>query len=59
MKKLQVYWYLGEAVLLALYIGFFAVVANSIWVGILCGVGITILRNAVTRALNKVKIEEQ
>jgi hypothetical protein len=56
--KYKVFWYLTEAIFLAMYITFFAFLANNIWWGILAGVLFVVLRNLVHRALDKVKIGE-
>ncbi len=53
MTKVQVFWYLSEALLLALYIGFFAIISNSMWFGIAAGVITVVLRNTVSKALDK------
>jgi hypothetical protein len=58
MTKLQVFWYFSEAVLLAFYIGFLAIMFNNIWVGIIGGTLFVVLRKLFTRALDKVKVEK-
>ncbi len=58
MTKLQVFWYLSEAVLLAIYIVFFAAIANNIWFGIVAGVLFVLLQKFVNKALAKIKVEK-
>lgn len=58
MTKLHTLWYISEAVLLALYIGFFAAIANNIWIGILAGIGVMLLRSLTSRLLKKIKVAE-
>lgn len=56
MTKLKVFWYLSEAILLTMWIGFFAVISNNIWVGIGMGILFTILTEFRTKIFDKVKV---
>ncbi len=58
MTKLQVFWYLSEAGILAMYITFLAVMSNSIWFGIAGGIAIVVFQKIISRALDKVKVEK-
>lgn len=58
MTKLKVFWYLSEAVLLAIWIVFFACLTNSIWFGIGMGVLATLLTEFRTKIFDKVKVSK-
>lgn len=58
MTKLKVFWYLSEALLLALYIGFFAIITNSIWIGIAFGIFGIMFTQFRTKLFDKIKVEK-